>query len=153
MSQSHLSSSFARSPSSSSSHKQNVFLVSFRDQSQSVLEKFWRMRPQKSNSYQTSGTDFSGEKLFATPDYLKMMWRRIELLTQVLEMGFNFIFTMACDRFFGDPYDSDNWVNGGFTYVKSNHRSIEFYKFWYKSRLDYPELHDQDVFNKIKHEA
>uniref|UniRef100_M4D7R4 Glycosyltransferase n=2 Tax=Brassica campestris TaxID=3711 RepID=M4D7R4_BRACM len=124
---------------------------------------------------ETSGTDFSGEKLFATPDYLKMMWRRIELLTQVLEMGFNFIFTdadimwlrdpfprlylidgdfqMACDRFFGDPYDSDNWVNGGFTYVKSNHRSIEFYKFWYKSRLDYPELHDQDVFNKIKHEA
>lgn len=43
---------------------------------------------------ETSGTDFSGEKLFATPDYLKMMWRRIELLTQVLEMGFNFIFTV-----------------------------------------------------------
>lgn len=43
---------------------------------------------------ETSGTDFSGEKRFATPDYLKMMWRRIELLTQVLEMGFNFIFTV-----------------------------------------------------------
>ncbi|KFK31629.1 hypothetical protein AALP_AA6G137600 [Arabis alpina] len=85
---------------------------------------------------ETSETDFSGEKVYNTPDYLKMMWRRIELLTQVLEMGFNFIFTdadimwlrdpfprlypdgdfqMACDRFFGDPYDSDNWVNGGFT--------------------------------------
>lgn len=43
---------------------------------------------------ETKGTDFSGEKLFATPDYLKMMWRRIELLTQVLEMGYNFIFTV-----------------------------------------------------------
>lgn len=43
---------------------------------------------------ETSGIDFSGEKRFATPDYLKMMWRRIELLTQVLEMGFNFIFTV-----------------------------------------------------------
>jgi len=42
----------------------------------------------------TTGTDFSGQKLFATPDYLKMMWRRIELLTQVLEMGYNFIFTV-----------------------------------------------------------
>lgn len=62
-------------------------------------------------------------------------------------------FQMACDRFFGDPNDSNNWVNGGFTYVKSNNRSIEFYKFWYKSRLDYPELHDQDVFNQIKHKA
>ena len=61
-------------------------------------------------------------------------------------------FQMACDRFFGNPYDSDNWVNGGFTYVRSNNRSIEFYKFWHKSRLDYPDLHDQDVFNRIKHE-
>ena len=60
-------------------------------------------------------------------------------------------FQMACDRFFGNPFDSDNWVNGGFTYVRSNNRSIEFYKFWHKSRLDYPELHDQDVFNRIKH--
>ncbi|WZZ35427.1 hypothetical protein YC2023_018828 [Brassica napus] len=121
---------------------------------------------------ETTETDFSGEKVYNTPDYLKMMWRRIELLTQVLQMGFNFIFTdadimwlrdpfprlypdgdfqMACDRFFGNPFDSDNWVNGGFTYVRSNNRSIEFYKFWHKSRLDYPELHDQDVFNRIKH--
>ncbi|KAJ4901620.1 Nucleotide-diphospho-sugar transferase family protein [Raphanus sativus] len=135
---------------------------------------FERCSQLHTNCYQTetSETDFSGEKVYNTPDYLKMMWRRIELLTQVLEMGFNFIFTdadimwlrdpfprlypdgdfqMACDRFFGDPFDSNNWVNGGFTYVRSNNRSVEFYKFWHKSRLDYPELHDQDVFNRIKH--
>lgn len=34
---------------------------------------------------ETSGTDFSGEKLFATPDYLKMMWRRIELSHKCLK--------------------------------------------------------------------
>ncbi|KAG2261974.1 hypothetical protein Bca52824_069053 [Brassica carinata] len=138
------------------------------------LKAFERCSQLHTNCYQTetSETDFSGEKVYNTPDYLKMMWRRIELLTQVLEMGFNFIFTdadimwlrdpfprlypdgdfqMACDRFFGDPFDSNNWVNGGFTYVRSNNRSVEFYKFWHKSRLDYPELHDQDVFNRIKH--
>jgi len=36
--------------------------------------------------------------------------------------------------------------------VKSNKRSIEFYTFWYSSRLRYPGYHDQDVFNTIKHD-
>ncbi|ESQ39570.1 hypothetical protein EUTSA_v10000936mg [Eutrema salsugineum] len=122
---------------------------------------------------ETSDTDFSGDKAYNTLDYVRMMWRRIELLMQVLEMGFNFIFTdadvmwlrdpfprlypdgdfqMACDKFFGNPSGFDNWANGGFLYVKSNNRSIEFYKFWYKSRLRYRRSHDQDVFNKIKHD-
>ncbi|CAH2046391.1 unnamed protein product [Thlaspi arvense] len=136
---------------------------------------FERCSQLHSNCYQieTSGTDFSGDKAYNTPDYVKMMWRRIELLTQVLEMGFNFIFTdadvmwlrdpfprlypdgdfqMACDKFFGNPIGLDNWANGGFVYVRSNNRSIEFYKFWYKSRLNHPGLHDQDVFNKIKYD-
>lgn len=57
---------------------------------------FQRCSQLHSNCYhiETSETDFSGEKVYNTPDYLKMMWRRIELLTQVLEMGFNFIFTV-----------------------------------------------------------
>uniref|UniRef100_A0A1J3JUF8 Nucleotide-diphospho-sugar transferase domain-containing protein n=3 Tax=Noccaea caerulescens TaxID=107243 RepID=A0A1J3JUF8_NOCCA len=127
------------------------------------------------NCYQieTSDADFSGDKAYNTPDYVKMMWRRIELLIRVLEMGFNFIFTdadvmwlrdpfprlypdgdfqMACDKFFGNPLSLDNFPNGGFVYVKSNNRSIEFYKFWYKSRLKWPWLHDQDVFIQIKHD-
>ncbi|KAJ4888727.1 Nucleotide-diphospho-sugar transferase family protein [Raphanus sativus] len=58
------------------------------------------------NCYQieTSETDFSGEKVYNTPDYLKIMWRRIELLTQVLEMGFNFIFTDADIMWLRDPF-------------------------------------------------
>lgn len=43
----------------------------------------------------TQGVDFSGgEAYFMTPDYLKMMWRRIDFLRTVLEKGFNFIFTV-----------------------------------------------------------
>lgn len=42
----------------------------------------------------TEGVDFSGEAHFMTPDYLKMMWRRIDFLRSVLEIGYNFIFTV-----------------------------------------------------------
>ena len=42
----------------------------------------------------TPGVDFSGEQLLLTSDYIKMMWRRIEFLTSVLQLGYNFIFTV-----------------------------------------------------------
>ena len=60
-------------------------------------------------------------------------------------------FQIACDHFSGNSTDIEsNSPNGGFNFVKSNNRSIEFYKFWYSSREKYPGLHDQDVFNRIK---
>lgn len=43
----------------------------------------------------TEGIDFSKEAYFMTPDYLKMMWKRIDFLRSVLEMGYNFIFTVS----------------------------------------------------------
>ncbi|XP_050231841.1 uncharacterized protein At4g15970 [Mercurialis annua] len=117
------------------------------------------------------GIDFNGEAYFMTPVYLNMMWRRIDFLRSVLEMGYNFVFTdadvmwfrdpfprfysdadfqIACDHFSGSSVSIHNKPNGGFNYVKSNNRSIEFYKFWYSSREVYPGNHDQDVLNKIK---
>ncbi|WOH07560.1 hypothetical protein DCAR_0726992 [Daucus carota subsp. sativus] len=120
----------------------------------------------------TEGVDFSQEAAFLSDDYLKMMWRRIDFLRHVLEIGYNFVFTdadimwfrdpfphfykdmdfqIACDHFSGNSTDIEsNSPNGGFNFVKSNNRSIEFYKFWYSSREKYPGLHDQDVFNRIK---
>ncbi|KAG0491707.1 hypothetical protein HPP92_005105 [Vanilla planifolia] len=119
----------------------------------------------------TEGVDFSGEKDFMSDGYLKMMWRRIDFLRLILEMGYNFIFTdadvvwfrnpiarffpvgdfqIACDQFFGSSFDLNNRANGGFNFVKSNNRTIEFYKFWYSSRAKYPGYHDQDVLNIIK---
>ncbi|XP_019172901.1 PREDICTED: uncharacterized protein At4g15970-like isoform X3 [Ipomoea nil] len=119
----------------------------------------------------TVGVDFSGEAHFMSQDYLKMMWRRIDFLRLVLQMGYSFIFTdadimwlrqpfsqfypdtdfqIACDHYWYDSSDLNNSPNGGFNYVKSNNRSIEFYKFWYKSREAFPGKHDQDVLNIIK---
>ncbi|XP_044491549.1 uncharacterized protein At4g15970-like isoform X2 [Mangifera indica] len=119
----------------------------------------------------TDGADFRHEAYFMTTDYLKMTWRRIDFLCTVLEMGYNFIFTdadvmwfrnpfprfysdadfqIACDHFLGTSDDLQNRPNGGFNHVKSNNRSIEFYKFWYSSRETYPGSHDQDVLNYIK---
>lgn len=59
-------------------------------------------------------------------------------------------FQIACDYFFGSSYNIHNRPNGGFTYVKANNRTIDFYKFWHSSRETYPGHHDQDVFNIIK---
>ena len=42
----------------------------------------------------TEGMDLSKEAYFMTPDYLKMMWKRIDFLRYVLELGYNFIFTV-----------------------------------------------------------
>ncbi|XP_017971387.1 PREDICTED: uncharacterized protein At4g15970 [Theobroma cacao] len=119
----------------------------------------------------TEDVDFHQEAYFMTPHYLKMMWRRIDFLRSVLELGYSFVFTdadimwfrdpfprffsdvdfqIACDNFLGRPDDMNNRPNGGFNYVKSNNRSIAFYKFWYSSRETYPGYHDQDVLNKIK---
>ncbi|CAK9158396.1 unnamed protein product [Ilex paraguariensis] len=119
----------------------------------------------------TPGIDFSSEAHFMSTDYLKMMWRRIDFLRIILEVGYNFIFTdndimwfrdpfphfypdadfqIACDRFYGNSFDLNNSPNGGFTYVKSSKQTIEFYKFWYGSRDKYPGKHDQDVLNMIK---
>ncbi|KAK4401072.1 hypothetical protein Sango_1213300 [Sesamum angolense] len=119
----------------------------------------------------TAGVDFSGQAFFMSADYLKMMWRRVDFLRSVLDMGYNFIFSdadimwlrdpfrrfypdgdfqIACDTYKYDSTDLRNLPNGGFTYVKSNNRTIQFYEFWYNGKDYFPGIHDQDVFNKIK---
>ncbi|CBI35299.3 unnamed protein product, partial [Vitis vinifera] len=86
----------------------------------------------------TEGVDFSGEAYYSTPNYLEMMWRRIDFLRSILTMGYSFIFTDAdimwfrdpfqhffqdadfqitCDSYIGNPYDVNNRPNGGFTYM------------------------------------
>ncbi|CAH2078932.1 unnamed protein product, partial [Thlaspi arvense] len=36
--------------------------------------------------------------------------------------------------------------------VLTNHRTVEFYKYWYKSRRKFHGKKDQGLFNKIKHD-
>ncbi|KAF8092856.1 hypothetical protein N665_0400s0054 [Sinapis alba] len=119
----------------------------------------------------TTRIDFSGERLFMVGDYLEMMWRRTEFLGSLLKLGYNFLFTdmdtvwlrdpfprlipdvdfqIACDHFNGNSSDTHNYANGGFKFVVANHRTIEFYNYWYESRLKYPGNNEYDVINKIK---
>ncbi|GAB2296961.1 hypothetical protein Dimus_031065 [Dionaea muscipula] len=112
------------------------------------------------------------EAYFMTPRYFEMMWRRVDFLHTVLQLGYNFIFTdadimwfrnpfhrffedadfqISCDRFNGNSLDLNNDPNNGFKYVVSNERTIKFYKLWYESRKKYPGLHEQHVLNRIKH--
>ncbi|CAA0821372.1 Nucleotide-diphospho-sugar transferase family protein [Striga hermonthica] len=115
--------------------------------------------------------DFSGTAHYMSDDYLKMMWIRIDFLRSVLEMGYDFVFSdadimwlrnpfprfdpngdfqIACDFYRDNSTNMHNFPNGGFTYVKSNERTIEFYKFWHTAKDYFPGKHDQDVFNEIK---
>lgn len=118
-------------------------------------------------------TEMANEAWFMTPIYLEMMWRRQAFLQTILALGYNFVFTdtdimwfrdpfphfdpnvdfqTSCDQFNGNPYDLNNYPNNGFNFVRSNNRTIEFYKYWVSSRWTYPGVHEQDVFNKIKHD-
>jgi len=91
----------------------DLFLESFRlgNETQWLLNHLvvitW---DQKTNAYclalhkhcyqvETKGANFTGEVLFMTPTYLHMMWRRTEFLTSVLEMGYNFVFTVYIQNY------------------------------------------------------
>ncbi|ESQ33722.1 hypothetical protein EUTSA_v10009446mg, partial [Eutrema salsugineum] len=127
--------------------------------------------PRRCFFLRTAGIDFSGERLFMVGDNLKMMWRRTEFLGSLLKLGYNFLFTdmdtlwlrdpfprfianvdfqIACDHFNGNVSDTHNYANGGFKFVIANDRTVEFYKYWYESRLRFPGKNEQDVTNKIK---
>jgi len=122
-------------------------------------------------SLKTRGVDFSAEKLFMSEDYLKMMWRRLGFLGEVLKRGYSIVFSDAdimwlrnplgrlaedadiqitCDKFNGNPFDVKNEANTGFMYVRSNERTISFYRYWYLSRRFFPGQKEQDVLNILK---
>ncbi|GAV75967.1 Nucleotid_trans domain-containing protein, partial [Cephalotus follicularis] len=42
----------------------------------------------------TKGINFSSQACHMTPDYLDMMWKRIDFLASILVMGYNFVFTV-----------------------------------------------------------
>ncbi|KAL9167791.1 hypothetical protein ABFS82_05G121000 [Erythranthe guttata] len=117
------------------------------------------------------GVDYSGQVYYMTSNYLKMVWRRTDFLRTVLQLGYNFVFSdadimwlrdpftrfypdgdfqIACDNYNHNSTDLGNFPNAGFTYVKSNNRTIEFYKFWYNGIYYFPGKNEQYVLNMIK---
>nr|GMC98403.1 Nucleotide-diphospho-sugar transferase protein [Ipomoea batatas] len=57
----------------------------------------------------TDDVDFAGEKVFMSPDFLDMMWRRTQFLGDILKLGYSFIFTyaLAKTRSVGRPRPDD----------------------------------------------
>ncbi|ESQ33721.1 hypothetical protein EUTSA_v10009695mg [Eutrema salsugineum] len=133
------------------------------------------VHPRRCFLLRTTGVDFSGEKRFMVPDYLKMMWLRVEFLGSLLKLRYNFLFTDMDTMWLRDPFpglfsavdfqvagdyyyyngnssDTRNRANGGFNFVVSNHRTIEFYNYWYASRLRFPGKNEQVVLERIKHD-
>lgn len=118
-------------------------------------------------------TELAHEARFMSPSYVELVWERLAFLQTILSLGYNFVqtdtdvvwfrdpfplfdpitdFQTSCDRFNGKPFDLNNFPNVGFMFVRSNNRTMEFYKFWISSRSNYSHLHEQDAFNKIKHD-
>lgn len=49
---------------------------------------------------ETKGANFTREASFMSSAYLDMMWRRIQFLGSVLEMGYSFVFTVIISLLF-----------------------------------------------------
>ncbi|RXH77153.1 hypothetical protein DVH24_023427 [Malus domestica] len=54
----------------------------------------------------------------------------------------------SCDYFIGDPYTINIFPNTGLFYVKSNDRTVLFYKFW-SPEIRIQKNRKQDVLNEI----
>ncbi|TQD83653.1 hypothetical protein C1H46_030820 [Malus baccata] len=87
----------------------------------------------------TQGANFTGEDT-------DIMWLRDPFPHFYPDADFQ----IATDKFLGDSYSFKNPPNCGFVNVKSNDRTIGFYKFWYLSKNTYPKTNEQDVLNRIK---
>ncbi|GLJ46328.1 hypothetical protein SUGI_0976410 [Cryptomeria japonica] len=120
----------------------------------------------------TEGVDFSGEKFFMSPDYVKMTQTKILFLKTVVERRYNFVFTdadvmwlrnpfqrlskgvdfqISCDDYNHNPHALSNHPNTGFSFVNANERTAKLYELWYAYTIRYPKIHDQNVFNRMKY--
>ncbi|KAK8614776.1 hypothetical protein V6N13_068567 [Hibiscus sabdariffa] len=116
----------------------------------------------------TDGVEFGEEKVYMSPDFIKMMWRRTLFLLDVLKRGYNFIFTdtdvmwlrnplaklslngtedlrISVDKFFGDPRPDHNLINTGFYHIRSNNKTIALFNKWYSLKDNSTRKKEQDV--------
>ncbi|CAM8901761.1 unnamed protein product [Rhodiola kirilowii] len=117
---------------------------------------------------ETDGVDFGGEKLFMSDDFIKMMWRRTELLLNILKLGFNFIFTDTDVLWLRNPFENlsndlkidlqisldmrirkasptEKLINTGFYFVRSNNQTITLFDKWYSMKNNSIGKKEQDV--------
>ncbi|KAJ4785815.1 Nucleotide-diphospho-sugar transferase family protein [Rhynchospora pubera] len=120
----------------------------------------------------TKKRNIGKEKVYMSKEYLVTMWARNKFQRRILKLGYNFLYTdmdilwlrnplrhiaitsdlaFASDFFYGDEDSIETSTpNGGFMYVKSSNKTVQFFKSWYEQRVNYPDQHDQYVLNQIK---
>ncbi|CAN6292383.1 unnamed protein product [Urochloa humidicola] len=120
------------------------------------------------------GDDLSSEQLYMSDGFIRMTWRRIRFLGDVLKHGYSFIFTdmdvmwlrnpfprldlvdgedllISCDKFNGEARDYvGNELNTGFFFVASNARTAALFDEWHAARRSSPGMKEQDVLNAMK---
>eukprot|EP00850_Spirogloea_muscicola_P005750 SM000026S08999 [mRNA] locus=s26:979279:981959:+ [translate_table: standard] len=134
----------------------HLLVLSFDDKGYSCCVKLGLHCYLDTQENATKKGNYSGAaKVYMTPIYLDMMWRRLELNRDILQLGYNVLFTdtdilwfqdplpilqasqldiqFACDRWRTDPAKSA--INAGFYFARSNNRTIAFYDHWLKGRL------------------
>ncbi|CAL4918857.1 unnamed protein product [Urochloa decumbens] len=118
--------------------------------------------------------DLASEQLYMSDGFIRMMWRRIRFLGDVLKHGYSFIFTdmdvmwlrnpfprldlvdgedllISCDKFNGEAGDYvGNELNTGFFFVSSNGRTAALFDEWHAARRSSPGMKEQDVLNAMK---
>ncbi|KAG9452514.1 hypothetical protein H6P81_005418 [Aristolochia fimbriata] len=118
----------------------------------------------------TEGVDFSGEQLFMSDAFIRMMWRRTLFLGDVLRRGYSFIFTdtdvmwlrnpfaqlgeegdlqISCDRFNGRAWNTTNPINTGFYFARSSNKTISLFDMWYSERNNSVGMKEQDVLENM----
>ncbi|OEL38427.1 Uncharacterized protein BAE44_0000552 [Dichanthelium oligosanthes] len=121
-----------------------------------------------------AAADLSSEQLYMSDGFIRMMWRRIRFLGDVLKHGYSFIFTdmdvmwlrnpfpkleigngedllISSDKFSGVPHDYvGNELNTGFFFAASNGRTVALFDEWHAARRASPGMKEQDVLNRMK---
>uniref|UniRef100_A0ACD6A8U1 Uncharacterized protein n=1 Tax=Avena sativa TaxID=4498 RepID=A0ACD6A8U1_AVESA len=135
----------------------------------------WCYRLPDAAAAATNGTDdVSSEQLYMSDGFIRMMWRRIRLLGDVLKHGYSFIFTdldviwlknpfpslnrtreedllISSDRFNGWPDDYlGNELNTGFFFVATSNRTVALFDEWHGARGQSAGMKEQDVLNQMK---
>jgi hypothetical protein len=141
----------------------------------SVHRHCYLLRPDNNNDDgggAAAAVDLSAAKYFMTKDYVAMMWARNRFQQTILELGFSFLFTdvdilwfrnpmrhiavtsdvaIASDYFNGNPDSLHNLPNGGFLYVRSMNRTVEFYRRWREARAGFPPgTNEQSVLARVQ---
>ncbi|KAF7052520.1 hypothetical protein CFC21_060605 [Triticum aestivum] len=125
----------------------------------------------------TNSTNLSSEQLYMSGGFIRMMWRRIRLLGDILKHGYSFIFTdmdvmwlrnpfpslnrteeedllISTDGFKGRPEDYlGHELNTRFFFVAASNRTAAMFDEWHAAREASEGMKEQDVLNQMKQQG